>query len=96
VPKGISPLAASALAQTCDAERLSFVYVTEGTGTWRNNEKHDCARLLGFRAFSSAEKLAFALVFGWRSGLPLLLLFLGGAAVYRCDKRLIFSAGFSR
>jgi hypothetical protein len=59
-------LAASALAQTCDAERLSFVYVTEGTGTWRNNEKHDCARLLGFRAFSSAEKLAFALVFGWR------------------------------
>jgi hypothetical protein len=39
---------------------------------------------------------ALALVFGWRSGLPLLPLFLGGAAVYRCDKRPIFSAGFSR
>jgi hypothetical protein len=25
-----------------------------------------------------------------------LRLFLGGAAVYRCDNRLIFSAGFSR
>jgi hypothetical protein len=26
----------------------------------------------------------------------ILVLLLGGAAVYRCDKRLIFSAGFSR
>jgi hypothetical protein len=36
------------------------------------------------------------LVFGWRSGSPFLFLFLGGAAVYRCDKGPIFSAGFSR
>jgi hypothetical protein len=27
---------------------------------------------------------------------PILVLVLGGAAVYRCDKRIIFSAGFSR
>jgi len=56
-----------------------------------------------------AENLDFGLAFGWRSRLPLLILvfgwrsgslflflLLGGAAVYRCDKRPILSAGFSR
>jgi hypothetical protein len=38
----------------------------------------------------------FGLGFWWRSGLPLLILLLGGAAVHRCDKSLIFSVGFSR
>jgi hypothetical protein len=42
-------------------------------------------------ALRAAEKVGFALDFGWRSGLPGLHLILGGAAVYRCDNRL-FSA----
>jgi len=36
-----------------------------------------------------------ALVFGWRSVYRISYLFLGGAAVYRCDKQLVFSAGFT-
>src|SRR5271170_4493572 len=37
----------------------------------------------GYRFKQLAEKVGFALV-------------LGGAAVYRCDNRLVFSVGFSR
>jgi hypothetical protein len=37
-----------------------------------------------------------ALAFGWRSRSPPLHLLLGGAAVYRCDKRPVLNAGFSR
>ncbi|MGA7079482.1 MAG: hypothetical protein WBQ43_17270 [Terriglobales bacterium] len=43
---------------------------------------------ISIAALQTAEKLDF--VFGWRSGLPVLVLPLGGAAVYRCDKCLIF------
>jgi hypothetical protein len=51
---------------------------------------------------------ALAAAFEWRSGSPLLPLPLvaqrspllplplGGAAVYRCDKQLVFNPGFSR
>jgi ABC-type transport system involved in cytochrome c biogenesis permease subunit len=34
--------------------------------------------------------------FGWRSSSPPWFLLLGGAAVHRCDNRIIFRAGFSR
>jgi|SRR5208282_87016 len=52
--------------------------------------------LKGHRFTALAEKVRIEVVFEWRSGLPLLLLFLGGAAVYRCDQRPFFIAGFSR
>jgi hypothetical protein len=37
----------------------------------------------------------FALEFALGSGLPALDLILGGAAVYRCDNRPVFSAAFT-
>jgi hypothetical protein len=56
-------------------------------------EKEKIARLAGpvlpdlFRIWASRYSL--------RKN-SILVLLLGGAAVYRCDKHLIFSAGFSR
>jgi len=45
----------------------------------------------GFSRAVSAEEFNSVFDFGWR-----LFLILGGAAVYRCDKGLIFIRGFSR
>jgi hypothetical protein len=52
--------------------------------------------LFSASALQRAERVGLALVLGWRSGSPASYLLLGGAAVYRCDNRLVFSVGFSR